>query len=174
MPLMKNLHSFMHKNGHFEAIGRVTVAWSALEGSLDMIVAQVSGVDFDTGRAITTHISLGIKLDIINTLLHEQHSGTDMESSWKLNLFPEFKNLQTKRNSIVHAYWLPGFDGEEVDIVVAQKIVSTARGKFKCHVAQMRSEEIDEIANAIYRLASDFEDYLTKYFKHPLQFIMGS
>jgi hypothetical protein len=124
-------------------IGRITVAWGALETVVDVALARLGGFNQTDPRSaiITAHMAWPLKMDIMEALAHA------LEASYpNLRRFskakPFLKAAQEGRNRTAHGHWIYK-DGQVV------KVRMTARGKLRSSVEPMTITELDAALAAI-------------------------
>lgn len=89
---------------HHLGIGLVSNAWSHLEGAAERIIWRLLRCNDDAGVALTTHIGIRQRLDIVSSLVK-----LEFPSSKAAKAFPSLtrrilgKEIYGKRNEIVHS-----------------------------------------------------------------------
>ncbi len=86
-----------------EALGRVTYESGHLEHRIQTSIWGLLGLDTDTGRIITTHLTTPIRLHMLRALAHEKFDGAFRERLLK-RVLKRVETAQTKRNTLVHGY----------------------------------------------------------------------
>lgn len=119
-------------------VGRVATQWGLLEGYLENCIWKLLRVNFSKGRAVTTHINLNLRLDMIATLLSVTRRHSKEWKSW----LEACRKLSTARNIAVHAMWVtkPG------EPRIAQSISYVARGELRDRGRVTTAAEIKKIA----------------------------
>src|SRR6185437_11562345 len=101
---------------YLREIGRVAVEWTRVESTVETIIWAFLFVDFDDtspwlreedGRAITTHINLLLRVDVMLSLASTSLKGLptwleDFEAAAKA-----IRDTYPKRNKVVHGEWTP-------------------------------------------------------------------
>jgi len=124
-------------------IGRITVAWGALETVVDLALAKLAGfAQYDPRSAIiTAHMTWPLKMDILESLAHALATKYP-----ELRRLPKAKPFlaaaQSGRNRASHGHWVYT-DGK------VRKLRYTARGQLKASADFISEGEFDEIVLAI-------------------------
>lgn len=92
-------------NEHLQAIGRVAVEWSVLEGSLTQIILNFINMPYNRAIAITTHLSERTRFDMAKTLADQTIKGHPSEKALKTLCTHITEKVYGKRNGIVHGHW---------------------------------------------------------------------
>ena len=151
------------RQNQLEAIGMVAAEWSYLESIVDAAIWEYSDIRIDgVGEAITTHLSISVRLGILTTVFHVRcdewvNSGfrsKDEVSAQKR----EFKSIRKavdtlagQRNKVIHARWVRGAQGSPMTYVVQ------ARGVLKRNRIGMPDTEIRRIAQEIAELSKKLQ-----------------
>jgi len=91
-----------------EAIGTVAVEWSYLESVVDAAIWTLADLwREDIGLAITAHLPLPPRLDILLTLFRLQHEADERIEQLE-RLCKRIRVLSGRRNEIVHSRWVEG------------------------------------------------------------------
>ncbi len=99
-------------DSHFAIIGRIAATWSALDYVIDLATSMLLRTDDAATLCVTSQIgSTGRRLNALVSLFHLRGLPEDDLSEMRRLITPTIA-LQHKRNSIVHAVWLPGPKGE--------------------------------------------------------------
>jgi len=141
-------------NEHLCGIGRVALTWAFLDGAIERIIWELSGLSSSQskekyGIAFTTHMSMPQKLDVMNALMNEVYGITEYTRELKAISKHVRESLSTKRNEIVHSRVL---NIREIDSVF--RTVYKARGQVKREAKSVTVEEYNEIAAEILEAAN--------------------
>jgi hypothetical protein len=90
-------------DAQFDRIGRVAVAWSHLEATLDDLIWDFLDLCDQDGRIITTGLDARPKFEIINKLAERYFSGDQLETLRAT--LQTIEDLRLDRNFIVHGIW---------------------------------------------------------------------
>lgn len=137
-----------------EAIGMVASEWARLESIVETAIWSLACLDEDTGQAITTHIGLPARLDILPTLFRLKH-GDGPESTHLAKLCKKIRGpLSRQRGEAVHALWVRGAYGSPLHYIVR------ARGKLEKEKAGRPAAKIHEVAALIQQHSSELKTFL--------------
>ena len=140
--------SLAEKPDYLQAIGLVSAEWNELELVINAGIWLFLGFtatenQFDLGRAVTTHLNLPIRLDILLSLVHEQLNDRRADERFKQIANEIRKDLSPKRNKIIHAQdWRFSHPDSPEGFIVRFK----ARGRVESSIEKMMPNEITEIA----------------------------
>lgn len=144
-------------------IGRTAVEWSKVETAIETIIWVFLFIDYEQtspwhrepdGRAVTTHVNLLLRVDMMLSLasaaasmtLHKKHPPFDELR----DIAKEIRALYPKRNKCVHGLWSPV--GE-----MALRQSYRARGDVSPFYDVMNFEDIRAIADECALLADKVE-----------------
>jgi hypothetical protein len=124
-------------------IGRINVAWGALETVVDLALARLGGFNQTDPRSaiITAHMAWPLKMDILEALAHAlETSHPKLRNLAKVK--PFLKAAQEGRNQTAHGHWTFK-DGQVI------KVRMTARGKLRFLAGPVTIDELDNALTAI-------------------------
>ncbi|HEY1504298.1 MAG TPA: hypothetical protein VGF92_08360 [Stellaceae bacterium] len=141
---------------YLREIGRVAVEWTRVESTVESIIWAFLFVDYadtspwlreEDGRAITTHINLLLRVDVMLSLASNSFKELptclgDFEDAAKA-----IRSTYPKRNKVVHGEWTP-LQGQ------ALRSVYRARGDVKPFYDFMTPGDISAIASECQALAA--------------------
>lgn len=113
------------------AIGKVTVAWGALESAIDLSIGRLLGLGtFDPrGSIITAHMTWPLKMDVLESLAAALSK--DFPRLTELGAVkPLLKKAQEARNLVVHGHWVQQDDK-------VYRLRTTARGKLRADLSSI-------------------------------------
>jgi hypothetical protein len=125
-----------------EAIGMVAAEWSYLESVIEAAIWTLADVTSeDVGFAITAHLSLRAKLEMLETLFNLR----EPQGSLRLATLPAIRksilnDLSPRRNRVIHGRWVSGSHGSPMMFTVQ------ARGTLKRSQKSVDASEIVAIA----------------------------
>lgn len=132
-----------------EGIGSVALAWSTLEWFTELISWRVAGLNRLRGIAITTHMSMPQRLDVmlslLDTALQEKQIPQQIYSDAKKESKHIKNNLAPKRNKIVHSRIvnIPAFDAHNI------RKTYKARGRVETDDIPATQKEYEDITDEI-------------------------
>lgn len=88
---------------HHTALGKFLDAWSRLEISIDALISQLFGVDYNKTKIVTGALGTRATVDILVSLTAVQLSAELAKVAE--GLAERLKGLNTKRNRLVHGVW---------------------------------------------------------------------
>lgn len=124
-------------------IGRIAVAWGALESVIDLALAKLGGFQTADPRSaiITAHMTWPLKIDVMESLAHALSN-----SHPKLRHLPKAKPFltaaQNGRNRASHGQWIY-HEGK------VRKVRYTARGQLKASTDVITITELDQTVDAV-------------------------
>lgn len=125
-----------------QAIGMVASEWSYLESIVETAIWELAYLGEDIGRAITTHVGMRTRLDMLRTLFRLRSD--DERAATKLDkLCDKIDRAARKRNELVHALWVRGEYGSPMTLTVM------ARGTLQQEKGGKHAKEIESIAALI-------------------------
>lgn len=156
----RTIQKILHKQKPIlEELGKVTVTWSLLEWSLRLILWKLSGIDDNTGIAISAHVNFPTLINSVKSLvrLNYSHEAIDEINS----ILSEIDSAYAKRNVLIHSIW---FRPEEINgNITFLKSHIKSRGKIIKEVNNITIEDIEnisaEIINSGQRLISVAKKY---------------
>jgi hypothetical protein len=140
-----------------EAIGMVASEWSYLESIVDTAIWNLAGIpDEETGRAITTHVTLHTRFFMLETLFRLRHGDTHADTL-HADIEVIRNSVMPQRNEIVHGLWVAGPRGSPMLHTVK------ARGRIRQSKAGKSDAEIRDIAALIKNHSTKLQNYLQGY-----------
>ncbi len=127
-----------------EAIGMVAAEWSYLESVIDAAIWTNADIwNEDVGKAITAHLTLKSRLDILETVLSLAVNQDEPDN--RLVALKAIRRvieggLSGRRNEVIHGRWITGSYGSPMTYTVQ------ARGVLKHNRRWIAPEEIRAIA----------------------------
>ena len=110
--------------GHYDAIGRLVVAASYLDGAMTQLIRIVSNMSFIDSLILVHHQQFASKVDTIKALMHT-HFGDNDDLKFLTDAINDAKRLYDYRSTLVHAIWTEDEHGGEAPLSIRY----TARGK---------------------------------------------
>jgi hypothetical protein len=109
-------------------VGQIVTQWSLMESLLDQAIWRAFRLSSDEGRAITTHMAVPARCDLLRSIFRQQ-SGRDLEH---LNVvLAEVGRVAGMRNRVVHGVILDMTPGMELRGKLGMLLSYTARGELK-------------------------------------------
>jgi hypothetical protein len=135
-------------------IGLVAAEWNYAETIVQLVIWTLAGIDHSRGRIITTHTTTVINADMARTLANELLVDQIVLRDEILDVLKSFDSLRIKRNTIVHAYWVPKSNPEWDDL--PEYAFAKARGELKVGTHSLDEDfirvTVGEITGLIGRL----------------------
>jgi len=129
---------------HLKVIGLIAVYWSFVERTVEMILWTLTPLKQLRAQAVTTHLGLRTRADIIRSLAHMSFPDTPTEQQLNNLLGRMESELAPKRNNVIHGGWGPASDPSKASLFVMR-----ARGPIKMWSEDYSPEELDAIAGEI-------------------------
>jgi len=124
-----------------EAIGMVAVECSYLESHMGYAIGFLAGVtDVDVLAAMTTHLTIRQRLEMVSTLFHLSQQYPPEKVTEFESIRKQIDKAISRRNSVVHSRWITGERGSPLVFEVQ------ARGTLKRNRIDLPVEEIKAIA----------------------------
>jgi hypothetical protein len=143
------------KSDQLQAIGMVACEWSYLESIIEAAIWNLAGLYHeDIGMAITTHLGMPPRLDMLLTLYHQHHGDDDKYKALKKLCDNIRRPLSAARGGVVHRRWVEGEYGSPMQFVV------TARGKLEQSKKGRPASEIRGVARQIAEKSKELRDLL--------------
>jgi hypothetical protein len=102
---------------YYREIGRVAVEWTKVEAAIETVIWAFLFVDDyaatspwfkeQEGRAVTTHVNLLLRVDMMLSLASATFTAQGPELEMLDGLAKETRDLYPKRNKAVHGLWSP-------------------------------------------------------------------
>jgi hypothetical protein len=121
-------------------IGRVVIAWSILEASLNDLIWVISGLGMEDGRTLRERQDI---TDLVSTLrmLGEGHLTDQLLKPRLGSLLDAVDNLKGDRNTIIHGSW-----GEIDGVPVVASFRKEASGRTEVFCEEYSHERMRKIA----------------------------
>jgi hypothetical protein len=126
------------------AIGLMTTSAAHTESCVDEAIAGCLGVDYEYGQAVTTHMTMPLRFDVLRSAaeLHIE----DLDALDELDvLLGRLKEAFDKRNAVVHHMWCR--DPETGNIVMVKE---TARVRVEVKSIPMSADQVKVDALFVY------------------------
>ncbi len=131
-----------------EGIGKICMAWSALEHLLAAILAELLETDHATAIITSAALDFRHRRDLVMSLAEFKIDGTDAFN--QLNKFmSQVNGMAKERNSAVHAIWYQNGAGQD------QRILMRNRGVFKFEMKPLSARHLLTVSKKIARLIED-------------------
>jgi len=145
-------------------IGRVVVAWSRLEHSIDEVIWAVLRTSVEDGRIITSNLDTRYRLNLLRGLA-ERHLTKDQikilsEAIGKINELVEFRNL------IVHGLWVTTPENVPAVQSLRGKLPDEANSN-EVITTEMPAELMQNIIDRIVLMMNYLIDCRTTLYKSP-------
>jgi hypothetical protein len=132
-----------------QAIGMVACEWSYLESIIEAAIWNLAYmVDEETGMAITTHLGMPQRLDMLLTLFHKRFGeGPDYDALRK-HCGHIRHQLSAKRGGIIHRRWVEGDQASPMQFIVSArgKLEHSKEGRPVSHIRRIASEIAEQSA----------------------------
>ena len=155
---------------HLQAIGAVAAAWASLEFMMLIAIAKVSKIDTYAVLILSGPSNLTVWIESLT-----KFATRSKDHSFKLDelnpIFTKIKDLQTKRNGIVHALWHPERIGTgilgSIELPVTRKSTAIGmelpkRGKKPVTTIRYTASEMRKVAKEIPECEEALLSWLAK------------
>lgn len=147
---MFRLHLPLDDN-QLKAIGLVAARWSYLDFELEQTVVEMAGIAKSPGRALTMHMTTPLRLRVLAAMAHELFDDSTNKRIGRL--IHRLKQLQTRRNSIIHGVWGISPEGSTA-------IMWRIKGaEIVLQNEPLSADDISQIADDIHDLIGDFMEF---------------
>ena len=137
-----------------EAIGLVTACYAQTETMIQEAIAGCAGVDMEVGRALTTHMTAPLRIDVLRALA--EITIDDLDALDQLDaLIDQFNAAAKKRNGYAHHVWAVHPQTRKV-----LTINESARGTLKAEMTPVTVEQIRADALFIFEVGMKFMAFL--------------
>lgn len=149
-------------DNYLREIGRVAVEWSRLEAAIETAIwtltftaeyGNAPAFNDQPGRAITTHVNVLLRIDMMLTLANVRVSHSPQYQQPLAALAARIRVAYPKRNRIVHGLWEATERG-------AFRQTYRARGEVAAWFEFISSISIAETANEIANLTIDLQTFI--------------
>ena len=141
----------------FRGVGRVAVAWSYLEGTLERIAWVCSNIKERHGICLTTHIGVKNRYDAALALLREELPESKPEKSLAAMNNQINNELYGLRNEIVHSRVFYFEDAS-----TSYRRIYKARKKVKSETVPIDPTEYERVSTQIISTANQIMDILNE------------
>lgn len=133
---------------HLQAIGNLAAHWAYLEWVTEYAIWAALGINANQGSAITTHVGMVSRCQMILILIHQQFpAGHCKPMEWLLG---RIDKARVQRNDIIHFIWMHSRSGAAMSAI---KI--TAKGKLKIDKREMTAGQIRAVTSEVFDLVSE-------------------
>jgi hypothetical protein len=140
-----------------EAIGMVTACYAQSEAILQDAIAGCARVDFQTGKAITTHMAMPLRFDVLRAV--GEINVDDLDALDELDEHLEqFAIATQKRNAVSHNRWCRDPATGEVFTVK-----DSARGTLRSDLVPTTVEQVRADAQFIYEVGMKLFVFLKRH-----------
>jgi hypothetical protein len=148
-----------------EAIGMVAVEWAYLESVIEAAIWNLAGIySENTGAAITTHLGVPPRLDMLMTLFRLARGDGDEANQLDKMCKTIRGNLSSQRGEAVHTRWVEGDHGSPMMYTVR------ARGRLERSKKDRSAAKLQETAAAIAEQSTELRRFFVTrgvIFPHP-------
>jgi hypothetical protein len=126
------------------AIGLMTTSAAHTESCVDEAIAGCLGVDYEYGQAVTTHMTMPLRFDVLRSAAEIRID--DLDALDELDdLLDRLKEAFGKRNAIVHHMWCRGQETGNIFMVK-----ETARARVEVNSIPMSADQLKVDALFVY------------------------
>jgi hypothetical protein len=140
--------------GLLEAIGIMTTSAAQTEGCVEDAIAGFLGVDFEYGKAVTTHMAMPLRFSVLKSTAEIRIDDVDALDALD-DLIDQLEEAFDKRNAIVHHTWCRDPDTDEVFTVK-----ETARTRVEVDLIPMSVDQVKSDALFVYQVGMDLYSFL--------------
>lgn len=133
-------------NGHYRAIGRISVAFSDLETWTNAFLWQLIGDDQLVGQIVTSKASFRNALDMFSALFRHRFEDSELREKCDAVL-AELSAVGVERNTIVHSTWL--YQSMNREEATRFKIMAPRKKGLSQAKQVMTPAQLEEIADGI-------------------------
>ena len=146
-----------HDDFHLAGIGKVSVAWSYLEGGIERTIWVAGRFSEQRGLAVTTHMSIPARLDAMCSMVRLAFPNSDLLEQVTKQRKHIQNNLAPRRNEIVHSrlHYLK-------DLEAYFRSTYKARGEVKAMTEKAELMEYEEAAKEILKTTNEMMDTLNQ------------
>jgi hypothetical protein len=140
-----------------EAIGLVNTCFAQSEQMLQDAIAGCAGLDFEYGKAITTHMAMPLRFSVFHSVAEIRID--DLDALDELDaLIAQFESAAQKRNAVAHNWWCR--DPETGDLFTLKE---TARSRFETDLLPMTINQVKGDALFIYEVGMSLFAFLKRH-----------
>lgn len=151
----------MLPRAHLQAIGNLAAHWAYVENVVEFAIWAELNLTRRQGMALTTHMGLVSRCQLIVMLIHERLSETlckPME-----DLLARIDKTRVQRNDIIHAFWKREKTGTSAEVMK-----TTAKGRIRQERRAISVNEIRDVTYEAWQLASEMMDLLEEMYPEQL------
>ena len=126
------------------AIGLMTTSAAHTESVVDEAIAGCLGIDYEFGQAVTTHMTMPLRFDVLRSAAELRIDDLDALDALDV-LLGRLKEAFAKRNAVVHHMWC--CDPETGNIVMVKE---TAREQVDIKSIPMSVDQVKDDALFVY------------------------
>jgi hypothetical protein len=126
------------------AIGLMTTSAAHTESCVDEAIAGCLGIDYEFGQAVTTHMTMPLRFDVLRSAAELRIDDLDALDALDV-LLGRLKEAFTKRNAVVHHMWCR--DSETGNVVMVKE---TAREQVDVKSIYMSADQVKDDALFVY------------------------
>lgn len=137
------------------AIGLAIACYAQTESMMQEAIAGCAGLDFEYGGAVTTHMTMPLRLSVLRSVAEIRIDNLDDLDELD-RLLSLMEDAATKRNALAHNKWC--FDPESKDTFFLRE---SARGSFKVDLVPMGADQVESDARFIYETGMKLMAFLS-------------
>jgi hypothetical protein len=126
------------------AMGLMTTCAAYTESCVDEAIAGCLGVDYEYGQAVTTHMTIPLRFNVLKSAAEIRIDDLDALDELDV-LLDRLDEAFNKRNAVVHHIW--GRDPETGNVVMVKE---TARGRVEIEPIPMSADQVKSDALFVY------------------------
>jgi hypothetical protein len=131
------------------AIGRMTTSAAHTESCVDEAIAGCLGIDYEYGQAVTTHMTMPLRFDVLRSAAELRID--DLDALDELDaLLGRLDEAFKKRNAVVHHMWCR--DPKTGDAFMVKE---TARQRVDIQAIPMSTDQVKDDALFVYDAGMD-------------------
>lgn len=147
-------------NEHYQAIGKISVAFGQLESNVSFFIWQLIGAEQHVGQMVTAKMSFSRQVDLLSSLFRHRCDDSAKRDEFK-RWIVQLSKLEEQRNAILHSLW----DRQSKDAREATRFkITLNRKQGLSHSKEViKPEQLEEIANDFQKTFSEFFTFITTY-----------
>jgi hypothetical protein len=126
------------------AIGLMTTSAAHTESCVDEAIAGCLGIDHEYGQAVTTHMTMPLRFDVLRSAAEIRIDDLDALDALD-DLLDRLTKAFAKRNAVVHHMWCR--DPETGNVVMVKE---TARQRVEIETIPMSADQVKDDALFVY------------------------
>ena len=139
------------------AIGLMTTSAAHTESVVDEAIAGCLGIDYEFGQAVTTHMTMPLRFDVLRSAAELRIDDLDALDALDV-LLGRLKEAFDKRNAVVHHMWCR--DPETGNVVMVKE---TARKQVDIKSIPMSADQVKDDALFVYETGMALFSFLKKH-----------